>query len=185
MGCLSAALALLFGLALTPGVQAQDYPNRPIKIIQGFAPGGNADSIARLLAQEMAKSLGQPIIVETRAGAGGNIAAEAVARAQPDGYTLLLATGGHLVSGALYTALGYKPVESFEWISTATVFPFVLSVRNDSAQQSVAELIAAANAKPDAVSYGSAGVGSTQQSRYAIGSRRALQKKPSLHFNCC
>lgn len=154
--------AMLVAIALAPVTPAQDYPTRPIRIIQGFAPGGNADSIARLLGQEMSKSLGQPVIVETKPGAGGNIAAEAVARAQPDGYTLLLAVGGHTVSGALYQTLGYKSVEGFEWISTATVFPFVLSVRSDSPQQSVAELLAVARAKPDGVSYGSAGIGSTQ-----------------------
>lgn len=155
-------IAALAAVVLALGAQAQDYPIRPIRIIQGFAPGGNADSIARLLGQEMSKSLGQPVIVEAKPGAGGNIAAEAVAHAQPDGYTLLLAVGGHSVSGALYKALGYKSVESFEWISTATVFPFVLSVRSDSPRQTVAQLIAAAGVKPDAVSYGSAGVGSTQ-----------------------
>jgi tripartite-type tricarboxylate transporter receptor subunit TctC len=155
-------IAALTAAVLAFGAQAQDYPSRPIRIIQGFAPGGNADSIARLLGQEMSKGLGQPIIVETKPGAGGNIAAEAVARAQPDGYTLLLAVGGHSVSGALYKTLGYKSVESFDWISTATVFPFVLSVRIDSPRQTVADLIAAAHVKPDAVSYGSAGVGSTQ-----------------------
>lgn len=158
-----ARLTLLAAVSLLPsGAWAQDYPSRPIRIIQGFAPGGNADSIARLLGQEMSRGLGQPVIVETKAGAGGNIAAEAVARAQADGYTLLLAVGGHTVSGALYQTLGYKSVESFEWISTATVFPFVLSVRSDSPQQTVADLLALARGKPDGVSYGSAGVGSTQ-----------------------
>ncbi len=158
-----ARLALVAAVSLSPsGAWAQDYPSRPIRIIQGFAPGGNADSIARLLGQEMSRGLGQPVIVETKAGAGGNIAAEAVARAQADGYTLLLAVGGHTVSGALYQTLGYKSVEGFEWISTATVFPFVLSVRSDSPQQTVADLLTLARGKPDGVSYGSAGVGSTQ-----------------------
>ena len=159
---MTSLLAMLGALVLAPLAQAQDYPTRPIRIIQGFAPGGNADTIARLLGQEMSKSMGQPIIVEAKPGAGGNIAAEAVARAQPDGYTLLLAVGGHTVSGALYRTLNYKSVEGFEWISTATVFPFVLSVRSDSPQQTVAELLAVAAATPDGVSYGSAGVGSTQ-----------------------
>jgi tripartite-type tricarboxylate transporter receptor subunit TctC len=159
---LTALLGALAALALAFGAQAQDYPTRPIKIIQGFAPGGNADAIARLLGQEMSKSLGQPVFVESKPGAGGNIAAEAVAHAQPDGYTLLLAVGGHSVSGALYKTLGYKSVESFDWISTATVFPFVISVRSNSRFQTLGELIAAARVKPDAVSYGSAGVGSTQ-----------------------
>ena len=158
-----ARLALVAAVSLSPsGAWAQDYASRPIRIIQGFAPGGNADSIARLLGQEMSRGLGQPVIVETKAGAGGNIAAEAVARAQADGYTLLLAVGGHTVSGALYQTLGYKSVEGFEWISTATVFPFVLSVRSDSPQQTVADLLTLARGKPDGVSYGSAGVGSTQ-----------------------
>ena len=158
-----ARLALVAAVSLSPsGAWAQDYPSRPIRIIQGFAPGGNADSIASLLGQEMSRGLGQPVIVETKAGAGGNIAAEAVARAQADGYTLLLAVGGHTVSGALYQTLGYKSVEGFEWISTATVFPFVLSVRSDSPQQTVADLLTLARGKPDGVSYGSAGVGSTQ-----------------------
>jgi tripartite-type tricarboxylate transporter receptor subunit TctC len=169
---LAALLALLAGAVLAPGAWAQDYPSRPIKIIQGFAPGGNADSIARLLGAEMSKGLGQPVIVEARPGAGGNIAAEAVAHAQPDGYTLLLATGGHAVSGALYQTLGYKPVESFEWISTATVFPFVLSVRSDALSQTLADLITTAHTRPDTVSYGSAGVGSTQ---HLIGALLASQ----------
>ena len=173
----AAWLALLAGVVLAPLAWAQDYPTRPIKIIQGFAPGGNADSIARLLGAEMSKSLGQPIIVEARPGAGGNIAAEAVAKAPPDGYTLLLATGGHAVSGALYQVLGYKPVESFEWISTATVFPFVLSVRSDARQQSLADLITMAFTRPDTVSYGSAGVGSTQ---HLIGALLASQSATKM-----
>lgn len=148
--------------ALSTGVCAQDYPSRPIKIVQGFAPGGNADSIARLLGAEMSKTLAQPVIVDTKVGAGGNIAAEAVANSAPDGYTLLLAVGGHSVSGAMYKTLGYKSVEGFEWISTATIFPFVLSVRSDSPFKTLGPLIAAARAKPDAISYGSAGVGTTQ-----------------------
>ena len=172
---LTVLLAALAGVA--PGAHAQDYPSRPIKIIQGFAPGGNADSIARLLGAEMSKSLGQPVVVEARPGAGGNIAAEAVAKAPPDGYTLLLAVGGHSVSGALYQSLGYKSVESFEWISTATVFPFVLTVRSDAREQTLADLITAAHTRPDTVSYGSAGVGSTQ---HLIGALLASQSATKM-----
>src|SRR5215210_5399665 len=89
------AAALATGLP----VRAQAYPDRPIKILQGFAPGGNADSIARLIGGEISKPLGQPVIVEAQTGAGGTIAAASVARAKPDGYTLLLGTGGHAVGG--------------------------------------------------------------------------------------
>ena len=153
---------LLAAFALSTGAAAQDYPTRAIRIVQGFAPGGNADTIARLLGNEMSKGLGQPVVVESKPGAGGNIAADTVAKAQPDGYTLLLAVGGHSVSGALYKSLSYRSVEDFEWLSTATVFPFLLVVRSDSTLQNVAGLVQAAKAKADAVSFGSAGTGSTQ-----------------------
>ena len=116
---------------------AQQYPARAITIVQGFVPGGNADTIARVLAQEMSKGLGQTIVVEAKTGAGGNIAAAAVAQAAPDGHTLLLATGGHAVSGALYKALAYKTVEDFEWISTATIFPWsIMMTRSQRAWMS-------------------------------------------------
>jgi len=155
-------VALLAMLVFAASAIAQDYPSRPIRIVQGFAPGGNADNIARVLGAEMSKGLGQPIVVEAKPGAGGNLAADAVAKAQPDGYTLLLAVGGHTVSGALYKSLSYRSVEDFEWISTATVFPFLLVVRSDAKTQSVTDLVQAAKAKADGVSYGSAGTGSTQ-----------------------
>ena len=141
---------------------AQDYPNRPIRIIQGFAPGGNADTVARILGGEVSKGLGQPMIVEARPGAGGNLGSDAVAKAAPDGYTLLLATGGHAVSGALYKSLPYSSVDGFEWISTASVISFVLVGRSDAKAQSLRELLQAARSNPGSVTYGTAGVGATQ-----------------------
>lgn len=152
--------ALLLGLATT-WVAAQGYPDRPIKVLQGFAPGGNADTIARVLSAEMTKNLGEPIVVEAQTGAGGNIAAASVARAKPDGYTLLLATGGHAVAGAVYKELSYKTVDDFQMISTVTYFPFLWVVRADSRYKSISELLADARAKPKSVAYGSAGIGST------------------------
>jgi tripartite-type tricarboxylate transporter receptor subunit TctC len=142
-------------------VSAQTYPERPIRLVQGFAPGGNADTIARLLGAELSKSLGQPFVVESVSGAGGNIAAAAVARAKPDGYTFLLATGGHAVAGAIYKELSYKTVDDFEMISTITYFPFLLVVKADSPYRQLSQLLTDARAKPQAVSYGSAGIGST------------------------
>lgn len=142
-------------------VWAQGYPERPIKIYQGFAPGGNADTIARLIGAEMGKGLGQAVVVEAQAGAGGNIAAATVARARPDGYSLLLATGGHAVAGALYQKLPYRSVADFEMISTITFFPFLLVVPVDSRHRSLSTLLAEAQARPGSVSYGTAGVGST------------------------
>lgn len=144
-----------------PSVWAQGYPERPVKIYQGFAPGGNADTIARLMGAEMGKGLNQPLVVEAQAGAGGNIAAATVARAKPDGYTLLLATGGHAVAGALYQKLAYRSVADFEMISTITFFPFLLVVPADSKYRSLSNLLTDAQARPGSVSYGTAGVGST------------------------
>jgi tripartite-type tricarboxylate transporter receptor subunit TctC len=156
---------LAHGAALSAALPAlswaQAYPERPIRIYQGFAPGGNADVIARVVGAEMSKRLGQTVMVEAQAGAGGNIAATTVARAKPDGYSLLLATGGHAVAGAVYNKLAYRTVDDFEMISTITYFPFLLVVPADSKYRSVKDLMAEARAKPGAVSYGSAGVGST------------------------
>jgi tripartite-type tricarboxylate transporter receptor subunit TctC len=154
------AWVALLSLASFPTF-AQTYPDRPIKLVQGFAPGGNADAIARLLGTEMGKSLGQPFVVEAITGAGGNIAAASVARAKSDGYTLLLATGGHAVAGAVYKELTYRTVEDFEMISTITFFPFLLVVKADSPYRQLNQLLTDAKAKPQAIAYGSAGIGST------------------------
>jgi tripartite-type tricarboxylate transporter receptor subunit TctC len=140
---------------------AQAYPERPVKILQGFAPGGNADNIARTLGTEMAKGLGQSMVVEAQTGAGGTIASAAVARAKPDGYTLLLATGGHVVAGALYANLPYKTLADFDMVSTITFFPFLVVTSAESKYKSCADLIAAAQKDPQALTYGTAGIGST------------------------
>ena len=140
---------------------AQGYPDKPIKVYQGFAAGGNADTIARVVGAEMTKGLAQSFVVEAQAGAGGTIAAATVARAKPDGYTLLLATGGHAVAGALYNKLAYQTVSDFQMVSTITYFPFLLVVRADSPYRGLAEVLVAARADGRSVSYGSAGIGST------------------------
>lgn len=142
-------------------VWSQGYPERAIKIYQGFAPGGNADTIARVVSVEMAKGLGQSFVVEAQTGAGGTIAATTVARAKPDGYTLLLATGGHAVAGALYNKLPYKTVADFEMVSTITYFPFLLVTGAESKYRNFGDLLAAARATPGGLAYGTAGIGST------------------------
>ena len=158
---------------------AQPWPDRAIKLYQGFAPGGNADAIARAVGTELGKTLGQPIVVEAQTGAGGTIAAGTVARAKPDGYTLLLATGGHVVAGALYNTLPYKTVADFEPVSTITFFPFLVVVKADARYQTFAEVLQAARAKPDAVSYGSAGIGSTHHLAGELLAK--MSKAPMLH----
>ena len=144
-----------------PGLRASTWPERPIKVLQGFAPGGNADTIARVVGGEMVRGLGQPMVFEAVAGAGGTLASGAAARAAPDGYTLLLATGGHAVAGALYEKLPYQTVASFQMVSTITFFPFLIVTQADSKLRSLGDALQAARAKPDSVAYGSAGVGST------------------------
>jgi tripartite-type tricarboxylate transporter receptor subunit TctC len=148
-------------LALPGAALAQAYPDRPIKVMQGFAPGGNADNIARTVGLEMGKGLGQSIVVEAQAGAGGTIAATTVAKARPDGYTLLLATGGHAVAGALFNNLAYRTVQDFEMVSTITYFPFLVVVPANSKYPNLTALLAAAKANPTELSYGTAGIGST------------------------
>ncbi|MEN9775694.1 MAG: hypothetical protein RL322_2764 [Pseudomonadota bacterium] len=141
---------------------SDDYPNRAIRIVQGFPPGGNADTVARLIGQELYKQFGKPVVVEAKPGAGGTIASEFVARSPADGYTLMLATGGHAVAGALYKSLPYKSVDSFAMISTISMFPFILSTHSGGKFRSLNDVIQAAKLKPDAVSFGAAGPGATQ-----------------------
>ena len=146
--------------ALTGAAAAQDYPNRPIKFMHGFPPGGNVDIIARLLGNEMSKGLGQTIVIEAKPGVAGSLAAEAVARSDPDGYTLLVLPSAHPAHGALSKHVSYKVVDDFEWISVASFYPFLICVRKDSRLQTLKDLIDDARKNPGALKYGSAGVGS-------------------------
>jgi tripartite-type tricarboxylate transporter receptor subunit TctC len=157
---LTGALAALGAQTPLPAF-AQSYPERPIRVYQGFAAGGNADMIARAVGTEMSKGLGQPLVIESQAGAGGTLAANTVAHARADGYTLLLATGGHAVAGAMFNTLPYKTVADFEPISTLTAFPFLLVVRTDHPSQSLVDLLALARSPGSGVAFGSAGIGST------------------------
>jgi tripartite-type tricarboxylate transporter receptor subunit TctC len=149
-------------LAFPGGAQAQqaNYPNRLIKIIQGFPAGGNVDIIARILAHQMESSLGQSIVVESKPGQAGGLAAEAVARSEPDGYTLLVVPSAHPAQGALSKNVKYKVVEDFSWISVASFYPFMICVRADSRFKDLKQLIDEARAKPGELKYGSAGPGS-------------------------
>jgi tripartite-type tricarboxylate transporter receptor subunit TctC len=154
-----AALAALF--TLISAAAAQDYPNRPIKFMHGFPPGGNVDIIARLLGNEMSKGLGgQTIVVEAKPGVAGSLAAETVARSDPDGYTLLVLPSAHPAHGALSRNVKYKVVDDFEWISVASFYPFLICVRKDSRFATLKDLIDEARRNPGALKYGSAGVGS-------------------------
>ncbi len=154
-------LLIVAVLFLPLSAAAQTYPNRPITLIHGFAAGGNADVIARIVASGLSERLGQPVVVESRTGAGGNVAADRVAKSTPDGYTLLIIAGGHAISAAIYNKLPYHPVDDFQMISTLVFFPFVVAVSKDSPHGSIADLLVTAKTKPGTVTYSSTGVGTT------------------------
>jgi len=150
--------AALFGAA----APAQDYPNRPIKIIVPFSPGGAVDGPTRAIAQELSKQLKQQVIIDNKPGAGATIGSEMVARAAPDGYTLLLASQTNAISASLYTKLNFNPIYDFVGISLLGREPGVLVVHPSLPVMSVAELIAYAKARPGQVNYASSGNGSGQ-----------------------
>lgn len=157
--------ALAFGIAATAfaagAAFAQDnFPSKPIHFEVGYAAGGPTDVIARLIAQEVSASLGQPVIVENRAGANGNIATEYVAHQPADGYTLIVNTLSHNVNPLLQPQIAkYDPVKDFTPVSLTVVLPQVLVVGENSPYKTVADLVNAAKANPGKVSFGSAGAG--------------------------
>jgi tripartite-type tricarboxylate transporter receptor subunit TctC len=155
-----AVAAVLCTFAL-PAFAQQNYPTRPIKLVHGFAPGGAADTLSRIMAEGLQKKFGQPVVVEARPGAGGNIAANAIAKAEPDGYTLGLVTGGHAISAAIYKSLDFQPVDDFQMISTIVYYALVIAVRADNPAKTLGDFLAAAKAKPGTLSFGSVGFGST------------------------
>jgi tripartite-type tricarboxylate transporter receptor subunit TctC len=148
--------------AATTTASAQAYPVRPVKILVPFAAGGVADITARVLSQKIGEAMGQQLIVENRPSAGGIVASEAVAKAEPDGYTLLFITNGNAVSASLFKSLPYDTVNDFAPISTVGFFELVLVVNSDSKIGSVGELIALARANPDKLNIGTINIGSTQ-----------------------
>jgi tripartite-type tricarboxylate transporter receptor subunit TctC len=156
---LVAAMAILVGLSYGALAQ-QAYPNRIIHLMQGFPPGGNVDIIARIVGHEMEKSLGQSMVVEAKPGLAGALAAEAVARSDADGYTLLMLPSAHPAYAALSKNVKFKVVDDFTWISVASFYPFMIAVKADSRFQSLKQIIDEARAKPGELKYGSAGVGS-------------------------
>jgi tripartite-type tricarboxylate transporter receptor subunit TctC len=157
------SIAVLTLLALTATASAQSYPERVIRIINPFPPGGSVDITARLLAQKLSENLPHQVIVENRAGAGGNAGAEAVAKSDPDGYTLLFSAPGPIVvNQTLYTkGLPFDPTKDFAPIAIFAFTPIVLMVNPDIPAKNVQELIAFAKANPGKVNFGSAGMGST------------------------
>lgn len=149
-------------LALGLPARAQEYPARPIRIIVPFSPGGAVDGPTRTVAQELTRRLGQQVVVENRPGAGATIGTEAVAKAAPDGYTLLLASQTNAISATLYPKLSFQPIDDFAPISLIGREPGVLVVHPSVQAASVQELVALARAQPGRIDYASSGNGSGQ-----------------------
>src|SRR5262245_23960495 len=153
----SALAALLAVLAAAASTPAQDYPTRPVTIIVPFAPGGSADIGARMFAQKLTERLGKPVVVENRAGAGTVIGANAVAKAAPDGYTLLMGGSSALAYNVtLHKSLPYDPVRDFVPLAHVAAIPFVLVVQPSLPVQSVADLVKLAKDKPGQLGFASA-----------------------------
>jgi tripartite-type tricarboxylate transporter receptor subunit TctC len=152
---------LLIGLvAFSAAVQAQSYPNKPIRWVVPYPGGGITDSVTRIVTQKMAASLGQPIVVDNRPGANSILGTDLVAKAAPDGYSIVTVIAGHAANATLYQGkLSYDPVKSFAPISLAAVAPLILTVNNNFPAKDVKELIAYAKANPGKVNFGSSGIG--------------------------
>lgn len=156
-------LSVLCGVAfiLPAAATAATYPDRPVRLIVPYAPGGSADIAARLISDEWGKNLGQTLVVENRAGAGGNVGVDIVAKSTPDGYTIGLQTVSLAINPALYSKMPYDTLKDLSPVGVVANSQHVLVVNNNLPSKSVSELIAAAKAKPGDMTYGSAGSGST------------------------
>ena len=149
-------------VARMPALAADFYPSRPIRIVVAYTPAGTTDILARVLGQKLTEVWGQPVIIDNRPGANGNIGTEYAAKATPDGYTLLMTTAGaHGINPSLYRKLGYDAVKDFAPVSLVAIVPNILVVNNSIPVKDVKELIAYAKANPGKLSYGSPGNGST------------------------
>nr|WP_243419639.1 tripartite tricarboxylate transporter substrate binding protein [Cupriavidus alkaliphilus] len=150
---------LVLSAAAAPPVLAQSFPARPVRLVVPYPPGGPTDIVARVVGQKLSERLGQPLVVENRPGAGGNIGAEAVARAAPDGYTLLVATTAHAINMTLFRKPGYDTRKDFAPVSLLTRGPLVLVTAPATPAASVAELIAMARGRPGQLTFASSGNG--------------------------
>ena len=159
--CRVALLSCTLGITATAAM-AQAYPNKPIKLIVPFAPGGFTDVVARILGQKLSVSLGQPFVIENKAGAGSTIGTDFVAKAAPDGYTLVMVSTTHVISPAIYPKLPYDPIKSFTPVGKLVDSAYVLLVNPKVPANNVAEFIALAKASPDKIHYASSGNGSSQ-----------------------
>jgi tripartite-type tricarboxylate transporter receptor subunit TctC len=147
--------------ALLRVARADTYPNRHMRLVVPFPPGGAVDNAARIIANRLGEMWGQQMVVENKGGAGGNIAAQSVLQAEPDGYTVYICSIGHAINQFIYKSLGYDPVADFAPVTLMCVYPNIMAVPNSSPDHSVPEFIARAKANPGKMTYASSGIGTS------------------------
>jgi len=157
---LLAALAAAVSVLFTQGALAQTFPTKPIHLVMPYPPGGSSDILARPIANEMTKSLGQPVLIEYKPGAGSTIGADYIAKSAPDGYTLIMLLTAHAINASLMPKLPYDTVKDFAPVTLAATLPLVVVVNAQSNIHTIQDLIATAKANPGKLNYGSAGPGS-------------------------
>jgi tripartite-type tricarboxylate transporter receptor subunit TctC len=166
-------LAGLSAFAAMPARSEAAWPNRAITLMHGFPPGGPVDTLARILAEPLSRRLGQSVVVEPKPGATGTTVGGQVARATPDGYTLMALPGTFTATSAMFRALPYNPTEDFTFISTTAESPLVLVTHADSAIKSVADIISIARSQDKPLQYGTAGIGSIQHLSMELFAKKA------------
>lgn len=152
-------LALTAAIAM-PAAHAQSWPNKPVRLVVPFAPGGSTDVVARMLGQKLTDLWGQPVVVENRAGAGGNLGADIVAKSAPDGYSLLFASGSITINPSIYATMPFDTVRDLTPISNVASGPMLVVVQDKAPWRSIKDLIQDAKASPGKINFGSAGIGS-------------------------
>lgn len=175
------ALGVVLAICGTPPVRGEDFPSRPIKIVVGFGPGGIGDIAARSVARKVAESTGQPVVIENQPGAGGMTAAASVARAAPDGYTMLLVSAQNVVSPYLFKTLPYEP-GAFSMVSTIGTFHTLVLVRKDSPYRTIADLLKDARENPGRFNIGTISAGSIQHLSALLFSSSAGLDVPTVPF---
>ena len=167
------SLLALAALAPLPAA-AQAYPNKPIKLVVPYAPGGGADGVARIVAKRVSEQIGQGIVIENKGGAGSIVGTDQVAKAEPDGYTLLLGQSGPIsINPAVYKSLPYDPIRDFAPVTMMTGYPYILVVNADFPARTLQEFVALAKAKPGTMNYGSTGVGAANHLVAELFDRKA------------
>jgi len=178
------ALALaLAGSSCAGSALADDYPSRPVRLIVPYAPGGGADTVARIVARRVSDSIGQTVVIENRGGAGAIIGTEMVAKAEPDGYTLLLGQSGPIsINPAVYKDLRYDPIKDFAPITMTTAYPYILAVNAKLPVKSLQDFVALAKSKPGALNYGTTGIGAANHLVTELFSSKAGLKMTHIPY---